>query len=446
MHIVLYSSNSNFYDYDNFSIKYFPACRKQFDRLFQANPHLKITVVSKIPAMFLVDFVNNEISEKAENVNYELNGIRENPEETAAFIASLKPDLAVAATFWVTPLDWLSLNDSIIGSYLEKNKIKAWYHPLDTVKKCFDKNQTFEFLKANNFNHAKAVYVHHNLYWSERNHKEIKTNYYKNTVLDEIKNLTYPLIIKDTTGLSSYGMEVVKTFGEAKTFLNSKRNNSDRMVEEFIKGIPFGLEIWGDENNYFITPPLMFSTNKYGITSPKQSIKAGPVNYNDYNVHELNKDMLKLARLLHFKGIAQVDLMFEPESKNWFIIEINPRLSGMTQTYGALYNSSIPEILYKISSSDFSIFKSDDFVLNIKFELLDKNIIDEISALNFVKYISQTEDKAAKQEREKGYCEIVISGKSKEDLTNNLNKLEKEFGQYSEEDFFEDGRKLISQL
>ena len=32
------------------------------------------------------------------------------------------------------------------------------------------------------------------------------------------------------------------------------------------------------EKNHFVFFPFIFSTNKYGITSPKQSVKLGPIN------------------------------------------------------------------------------------------------------------------------------------------------------------------------
>ena len=72
-------------------------------------------------------------------------------------------------------------------------------------------------------------------------------------------------------------------------------------------------------------PPYEFSVNQYGITSPKQSVKYGPC-----ELPEVLRDMmLKLAEGLGLCGAAQVDLILDDEGA-WHIIEVNPRLSGMT--------------------------------------------------------------------------------------------------------------------
>ena len=139
------------------------------------------------------------------------------------------------------------------------------------------KQETHIFLEKNNFNTAKSVYVHHEHYWAERNKNIIQTNIYKEYVHNEIKKLKFPVVIKDTTGLSSYGMDVVQTYNEAIHILNSKKNNGDRLVEEYITGDSFGIEIYGNENNYFVSEVLINSVNQFGLTSPKQNVKLGPV-------------------------------------------------------------------------------------------------------------------------------------------------------------------------
>ena len=57
-------------------------------------------------------------------------------------------------------------------------------------------------------------------------------------------------MIKETSGLSSYGMDVVTTFNQARHVLLSKKNNGDRVVEEFLDGISFGIEVYGTDGKY----------------------------------------------------------------------------------------------------------------------------------------------------------------------------------------------------
>ena len=89
------------------------------------------------------------------------------------------------------------------------------------------------------------------------------------------------------------------------------------MVEELIQGEQFGTEIHGIEGRYSVLPPIAFSVNKDGITDPLNSVKFGPVTDPAY----------------HFEKV-QEDLVYR--NGEWFIIEINPRWSGMTTTTAAM--------------------------------------------------------------------------------------------------------------
>ena len=135
--------------------------------------------------------------------------------------------------------------NGIIAEILQTSGIKTICHPSKTALECFDKNKTHNFLSTNKYKVPNSVYVHHELYWGERNKLEVKNNVYKEYVHHNIKTLKFPVVIKDTVGLSSYGMEVATTYNQVISFLSSKRNNSDRIIEEYIEGLQFGTEIHG---------------------------------------------------------------------------------------------------------------------------------------------------------------------------------------------------------
>ena len=83
--------------------------------------------------------------------------------------------------------------------------------------------------------------------------------------------MNFPVIVKDTLGAGSIGVEVMNSYEEVESFLNSNRNNSDIMVEELIR-----TEIHGVEGRYSVLPPIAFSVTKEGITDPLSSVKFGP--------------------------------------------------------------------------------------------------------------------------------------------------------------------------
>lgn len=445
MKILFYSSNSNYFDYNTFKIYSYPTCKMDFKKLQNDFPQHEFFVVAELPAMFLIDLENNGTVEKSKNVKYFIYNSEEKicVEDFSKKIIEYNPDVAIPISFWVNPFDWLSIKDSMIADCLKTNGIKTFCNSTLTSQICFDKNSTYQKMqelisnnKIENLKIPKSVYVHHELFWAERNRNELKENVYKEFIFSQIKNLNYPVIIKDTFGVSSYGMEVATNYNQVISFLNSKRNNSDRIIQEYIDGFHFGTEIFStsdfsnstennfSEKNHFVLSPFIFSTNKYGITSPKQSVKLGPINDEKFFISKLKKSLLQLATEFNFSGITQVDLILKNDQ--WYLIEINPRVSGMSKTYSVTLEKKLLEIFIELFLFDKSdknifeqIFEKNNFAINFKIPLLQKNQFDELSKNPNVKYLNQMENLIAKQDREKGFCQVVLNSKNSfEELKN----------------------------
>lgn len=417
MRIVFYSTNSNIFDEENFKIKVMPSNASAFETFCKLHPHDDFFCVTQKPGIFLPESGQSSLKKIIEYL----------PQESSAtsfadFISSLNPDLAIAMTFWIEPYDWLPVSDALVAEYLNEKGIKTICHSSETALNCFDKWRTHNQLIQLGFKIPSAVFEDHDLYFCAGSKLEVVRNVYKESLLAQIKKLRLPLIIKDTTGLSSYGMTVVHTYGEAAGYLNSKRNNSNRLIEEFITGRQFGLEIYGVPEKYQILPPFEFSVNQYGITSPKQSTKYGPKKLPD----DLQKMMIQLADGLSLSGMAQVDLILDDYGQ-WHIIEINPRLSGMSYTYAAACGLSVFEMIYKTCVEKKILPQPAPFVMSLKLPLMNDIKMAEILQFDGVKLLNQTNDLAAKQEREKGFCECIIVAQEESILQKTIADLEKQF-------------------
>lgn len=408
MRIIFYSTNSNIFDEENFKIKVMPKNAATFSNFCKAHSEHEFFCVTQKPGMFLPEKTDgsHDAVFTLPNVNYL--PLETDTDTFAGTVAALKPDMAIAMTFWIEPYDWLPVSDAIVGEKLKAAGIRTICHSVETALICFDKWRTYNELARLGFKVAAAVFCDHDLYFCAGSNKEVLRNVYKESVLAQIRGLRLPVIIKDTTGLSSYGMTVAHTYGEVAGYLNSKRNNSNRLIEEFISGRQFGLEIYGLPGDYTVLPPFEFSVNQYGITSPKQSVKYGPCEL----PAELREMMLKLAEGLGLCGTAQVDLILDDDGK-WHIIEVNPRLSGMTYTYAAACGLSVFEMMYKAYVEKNALPQPAPFVMSLKLPLMTENEMSEILQLPGVKLLNQTNDLAAKQEREKGFCECIIAADEK---------------------------------
>ena len=390
MRIVFYSSNSNYYEPSSFINTTYPGFDKLWSDFCSSKKEHQFFTVSQQPAMFMP---SSTIIVKSYDTK-----------EFAQKILELKPNLAIAVSFWITPYDWLGLKDSFIADELRKAGVRTICHSKETALLCFDKYRTAAFFETHNFNHAPGLFVDHDLFFCAGNQTEVCDNVYKESVYRQLKEMEYPLIIKNPVGLSSYGMTVVNSYSEAYGYLNSKKNNSNRLIEKFLKGEQFGTEIYGHDGNYTVMPPFRLSVNQYGITSPKLCEKTGPVEDFEYKTDELKKELLRLAKALNLNGYAQVDLIFS--QGKWYIIEINPRLSGMTTTYAAAAGMNFYEYIFRAVSDNFENVKLKP-VINKKIPLQSPEELEKLSKNENVLFISQIENKAAKQERERGFCEVI---------------------------------------
>ena len=427
MKIVFYSTNSNTFNPQTFLYETLPSNQYFFDDFIKKHPDDEFFCVSQLPAMFMPENSTIILDNKLDALEF------------ADYILTLNADIAIAMTFWVAPFDWLSINDCLVAQKLELNGIKTICHPLESNLICFDKWKTHQFLLQHGFQVPDTIFVDHDLYFCAGSHKEVIHNVYKNSIKNQLAQLSLPLIIKDTVGLSSYGMTVVHSYGEAICYLNSKRNNSNRIIQNYIQGEQFGVEIYGCPGNYHILPLFQFTLNQYGISSPKLSEKKGAFQV-EKDLHEM---LISLAEKMRFCGIAQIDLIFS--DNKWYIIEINPRLNGMTYTNCAYLGKSVFELLYdfcimplksKLINQNDDIFQSvqilehsnvTDFeskkLLNIKLPIFSSKKLAELKKIDGVKILNQTNNKEAKQEREKGFCECIIVDENEIKLAKTFDKI-----------------------
>ena len=412
MKILFYNSNTNNTDVANFCYSFFPSAKTDFENLAEKYPEHEFFVVAQKPGVFLLDLENGELVSKAEKVQYHLLEKETSPKDFANFIQKLEPDLAISTSYWLSPFDWLSLQDSLIAEYLSENNVNVLCNSLENQEMCFNKWETQLALEAKGFTVPKSIYLSHDLFWAERSNKSIIHNPYKELIFSKLKKMTFPVVIKSLTGFSSYGMDVAKTFSEALHFLTQKSGNEDKIIQEYKDGLHFGLEIYGSKDCFEIKPPFKFSLNKYGITSPKQSTKIGPFNWEDpeyqekFKLSTLKNDMERIWKTFGFSGSIQVDLVFSEEK--WYIIEINPRLSGMTFTYAALENCSPQELLLKAVLPKAEKPKPTlENLRTSKIPVQTKENFEILSQNSSIKRIFQIDNKVAKQKRDEGFCEIV---------------------------------------
>ncbi|MBQ0166273.1 MAG: ATP-grasp domain-containing protein [Treponema sp.] len=553
MKVVFYSSSTNAYDGSSFHYTAYPACCSQLEKLAAAHPEHEFVVVARLPAFFLVDLENDgSFIRKARGVEYVMLDAAGLPvramldkqadaafkacapasasqassakkalfaDNAATAISALSPDIAVAATCWMTPFDWLPLEDALIAEKLEKAGIRTLCHSAASVELCFDKRETRAFLKAHRFPAPESVFLDHELYRAERSHADVVINPYKERMFTQLEKLHYPCVIKDTTGLSSFGMDVVNSPEAVRAVLDSRKMNGDRLIEEFVEGDQFGVEVYGTPGHYQVMTPFLFSVTRHGITSPKQSVKlsvSGDEAETRFKLADMRRLVTDMAEALELRGAAQFDLVFSGapglesecgpscEYGSWVVIEVNPRLSGLTVPTAVLAGKSAPDLLLVAGlesvsvpscenvlsdaaapnesemrcdgaaspetsgvrcdgaaspetrgvcfegsqSRDKSGVRFEDrtapaYVLDVKLIVLAGERFEELCALPYVYAVNQTANDDARQMRERGYCEVVLGAETPAVLLARLNDLKALFPDELDDNFVESARHLV---
>lgn len=515
MKVVFYSSSTNAYDASSFHYTAYPACCSQLETLAAAHPEHEFVVVARLPAFFLVDLENDgSFIRKARGVEYVMLDAGEPAsadktydaskapaadkasfaDKAAGAISALSPDIAIAATCWMTPFDWLPIEDALIAEKLEKAGIRTLCHSAASVELCFDKRETRAFLKAHRFPAPESVFLDHELYRAERSHADVVINPYKERMFAQLEKLHYPAIIKDTTGLSSFGMDVVNSPEAVRAVLDSRKMNGDRLIEEFVEGDQFGVEIYGTPGHYQVMTPFLFSVTRHGITSPKQSVKlsvSGDEAEVRFHLSDMRRLVTDMAEALELRGAAQFDLVYSGASGlesecgpsceygGWVVIEVNPRLSGLTVPTAVLAGKSAPDLLLAAAGLEcvsvpscenvlsdaaapnesgvrcdgaaspetsvvcFEVRTVPACVLDVKFIVLAGDRFEELCALPYVYAVNQTANDDARQMRERGYCEVVLGAETPAVLLARLNDLKALFPDELDDNFVESARHLV---
>lgn len=420
MRIVFYSTFSTLIAGGG-SSSYFPRRADAWDALAEQYPQHEFILVTAHPGLYLVD---SDTSKRSDKIKYVfIDEKHSSPEEIAELIKKQAPAVAVAISVPGMPIDWNFIKDAVIGEMLEKTGIKVVAHKVFTAMAFYDKWRSQIALRQFGFDYAKGIYIHNDQFRVEEKIPYFSNNVYKEYVLYRVSQFNYPIIIKDTIGAGSLGLQVAENFEQAKEVLTSDKNTSDLIAEEMIQGESFGTEIHGVEGHYHVLPPFIFSMNDEGVTDPLQSVKVGPVTSEKYNIPQLQESLRRLAEAFHFAGSAQVDLIFR--DGKWCIIEVNPRWSGMTTTAAAAEGRN-PLAIYAESAIgsevDYSKWENLKYTLNFKIPATDDEILEKLNERDHVKF------EMVVKAGELQYCEVVLGGfDTKEEMLAELTAIKDEF-------------------
>ena len=434
--IVFYSSGRNELPPPGIDgIQFFPERASMWDELAKCLPDISISVWFTPPGEFAVDMGNINTNENVsaykpvrspDRVVYRFLDGTESVEEIAGKIVDTHPDMAIAFSIPIMPYDWSALRDAMVGEELRRRGIKTISHSIGFALDSFQKEKCTSFLRRNGFNVAGSVMVQNSLFHAHVTDPTIPQNVYREYIFHEIRNLRFPVVIKPTVFSGSIGFTVSQDFDDAVKVLDEWKLDSDVLVEEHIDGEIFGIEIYGAEGHYHVTEPVVFSVDGDAAADGLDIVKEGPVTDEKYNIQHLKAEMIRMADLYGLNGFAQADLIFS--KGKWYIIEINPRFTLMSDISAAIEGKDIISLYGELATGQIDDAKENHsrFAIDFKTGILDgeeiRRLCEKYRCIVSVMRVQTAVSSVGPAE----YCEFVMAGEEQKKLRSDMRAIKDE--------------------
>lgn len=303
---------------------------------------------------FKLYYSDGEISKKNIFDEVQTFDSKEKPESLVEKIASWNPDLVISLSL----PDNNALRDSIMKDLLKHNyNIDMVMHPIQSVSLLSNKWDTNLWLKTRGYPAPTAIHVSSEIL---KDKSEIARDYdsYIDSIYTQLDEMSGPFIIKPLWNSMSIGVIEVKDPLSACHYLN-ENPDQDYIIQEKINGDLYGIEVLRN-NGQTLLQPLVKKCSIPGDTlMPFSNLRYGEVQIKSELDLKIQEDIKKISTELNLNGSVEFELIIE--DNDYKIIEINPRISGMTNLSSAI--SQINTFDWLIESY-FEIPKIRDFSKN----------------------------------------------------------------------------------
>ena len=122
------------------------------------------------------------------------------------------------------------------------------------------------------------------------------------------------------------------------------------LVEKSVKGYKeIEFEVMRDSNDHAITICGMENIDPVGVHTGDSAVVAPILSLNDHDLKMLNDSAIKIIRELKISGGCNVQFALNPESSEYFLIEVNPRVSRSSALASKASGYPIARVTAKIA-------------------------------------------------------------------------------------------------
>lgn len=168
-----------------------------------------------------------------------------------------------------------------------------------------------------------------------------------------VEQIGYPIIVRPAYTLGGTGGGICENEHELEEIVTSGLNNSpvhQCLIEKSIAGYKeIEYEVMRDANDNAIVVCNMENIDPVGVHTGDSIVVAPSQTLSDREYHMLRNVSLKIIRALGIEGGCNVQLALDPDSFQYYIIEVNPRVSRSSALASKATGYPIAKLAAKIA-------------------------------------------------------------------------------------------------
>lgn len=245
------------------------------------------------------------------------------------------------------PLDWIANINTVTREHPIDVIMPIWETSIKSLIENKDRIESWEKLvplpSLQNFTNARSKY----LLAEHLKRFDIpgpKSLHFSTHFLEDRKNLelNFPLLIKPISGGSGRGIEKFEDYETFTAYFKEHGSGRECILQEFIKGADYGCNVLCDKGEI-----LAYTIQKGNLWDPSKPYSA-QIGLDFLYEEKLFQTVKKLMKSLEWSGIADLDLLYHPETDTFFIIEINPRFWA-TLTAALMAGINYPHLMIQMT-------------------------------------------------------------------------------------------------
>jgi carbamoylphosphate synthase large subunit len=171
--------------------------------------------------------------------------------------------------------------------------------------------------------------------------------------------------LKQIEGQGGSGIKIISSIDHSEKYFQEFENG---VAEKFIEGPEISIEVLRWNGKTVPLVPVYKGETTLDCIHPLKKIKKAPLNINNINNEENNRKIqdiaVDIAEKLGLEGTADIDLIFNTETQENNVIEINARPSGTRYLTNAATGVNIMHELIDMASGNWNDLKLKNRIKN----------------------------------------------------------------------------------